>query len=64
MPWPATAGLPTLSFTATASRPSVPLSHEMPTRWRDALSGEVFQAVPGRLTLPLPPLGGRILLND
>ena len=56
--------LTVLSNAATASRPSVPLSHEMPTRWRDALSGEVFQAVQGRLTLPLPPLGGRILLND
>ncbi len=56
--------LTVLSNAAAASRVSVPLSREMPTRWRDALSGEVFQAVQGRLTLPLPALGGRMLLNE
>ncbi|MBB2484112.1 hypothetical protein H5407_02620 [Mitsuaria sp. WAJ17] len=56
--------LTVLSNAPAASRISVPLSHEMPTRWRDALSGEVFQAVQGRLTLTLPALGGRILLNE
>ncbi len=56
--------LTVLSNASTASRVSLPLGSDMPGRWRDALSGERFVAEHGRLTLPLPALGGRILLNE
>ncbi len=56
--------LTVLSNAPGATRASIPLGPDWPTHWRDALSGERFVADQGRLILPLPALGGRLLVNE